>query len=248
MIINWRHSLFLATALTISAANSFAGEALAAPTSWLATFSFGYGWEDAGETQTFFLAPNIEKTYFADSNSHRVANGEIFIAYQQALQTTLDAQLGLALALSHRAYLTGQIWDDAQIEFNNDTYHYKINHLHLALKGKVLANRNWFVTPWVSGSLGLAYNRSHAFDNSPLVDEVVNTPCFSDKTKRTFTYTLGAGVQKGLNQHWQMGIGYEFSDWGKSQLNRAPEQTLNGGLSLSHLYVHALLLNLTYLA
>lgn len=248
MIINWRHSLFLATALTISASNSFAGEALAPPSPWLATFSFGYGWEDAGETQTFFLSPNIEKTYFADSSSHRVANGEIFLAYQQTLRTSLDAQLGLAFALSDAASLSGQIWDDAQIEFNNYTYNYKINHLHVAFKGKLLANRSWLVTPWVSGSLGVAYNRSHAFDHSAIVDEVVNTPNFADKTKRSLTYTLGAGMQKNLSQHWQMGVGYEFADWGKSQLNRAPEQTLNSGLSLSHLYVHGFLLNLTYLA
>lgn len=44
------------------------------------------------------------------------------------------------------------------------------------------------------------------------------------------------------------GIGYEFADWGRSQLNRAPGQTLNSGLSLSHLYTNGFLFNLTYSA
>ena len=71
---------------------------------------------------------------------------------------------------------------------------------------------------------------------------------FASNTTTAFTYTLGAGVQRYLNPHWQAGIGYEFADWGRSQLNRALGQTLNSGLSLSHLYTNGFLLNLTYLA
>lgn len=69
---------------------------------------------------------------------------------------------------------------------------------------------------------------------------------FASNTTTAFTYTLGAGVQRHLNPHWQVGIGYEFSDWGSSQLNRASGQTLNSGLLLSHLYTNELLFNLTY--
>jgi len=69
---------------------------------------------------------------------------------------------------------------------------------------------------------------------------------FASNTTTAFTYTLGAGVQRHLNQHWQAGIGYEFSDWGRRQLNRASGQTLNSGLSLPHLYTNGLLFNLTY--
>ena len=47
------------------------------------------------------------------------------------------------------------------------------------------------------------------------------------------------------NQHWQIGVDYEFADWGKSQLGRASEQTLNGGLVLNHLYINGVLFNLS---
>ncbi|MGL6035737.1 MAG: porin family protein, partial [Legionella sp.] len=59
-------------------------------------------------------------------------------------------------------------------------------------------------------------------------------------------YTVGAGLQKSLNDNWQVGVGYEFADWGKSQLASAPEQTLNSGLGLNHLYTNGVLLNVTY--
>ena len=43
-----------------------------------------------------------------------------------------------------------------------------------------------------------------------------------------------------------VGVGYEFSDWGKSQLGRAPGQTINSGLALSHFYTNAFQPNVTY--
>ena len=73
-------------------------------------------------------------------------------------------------------------------------------------------------------------------------------PNFTSNTTTAFTYTLGAGVQRHLNQHLQAGVGYEFADWGRSQLSRASGQTLNTGLSLSHLYTNGFLFNLTYSA
>ncbi len=42
------------------------------------------------------------------------------------------------------------------------------------------------------------------------------------------------------------GVGYEFADWGKNQLGRAPGQTLNTGLSMSHYYINSILFNITY--
>jgi len=71
-------------------------------------------------------------------------------------------------------------------------------------------------------------------------------PDFASNTTTAFTYTLGVGVERHLNPHWQAGLGYEFADWGKSQLSRASRQTLNNGLSLSHVYTNGFLFNLTY--
>lgn len=48
----------------------------------------------------------------------------------------------------------------------------------------------------------------------------------------------GAGIQKASNEHWLVGAGYEFAIWEKSHLNRAAVQTMNLGLTLSHLYTN----------
>ena len=80
-----------------------------------------------------------------------------------------------------------------------------------------------------------------------MIDSVIASPNFTTNTQTAFSYTLGAGIQKSFSKNWAAGIGYEFADWGNSQLNRAPDQTLGNGLALNHLYTHGLQFNITYL-
>lgn len=215
---------------------------------WVGSVSIGPVWEDAGQTQTFYLAPNIIKTYAAARTTHALVDGEVFAGIQKELPRALLGQLGLAVAVTSNAKLSGTIWDDADSTFNNYSYSYQIQHTHVAVNGKLLADRGYWFMPWVSGSLGVGFNDAHDFQNTPLISEAVTMPNFSSNTKTSFTYTLGAGIQKTLNPHWQVGMGYEFADWGQSQLNRASGQALNSGLNLNHLYTNGVLFNLTYLA
>ncbi len=249
-----RYTSFLSmtAVIMLSCTQSIAGTmgSIVAPKdwTWVGTISAGPVWESAGQTQTFYLAPDIIKTYAASNVTQALADGEIFMGIQKNLPEMLQGQLGLAVVVTSDAKLSGNIWDDADSRFNNYSYSYHVQHTHIAVKGKLLADRGYWVIPWVSVSLGIGFNDAHDFQNRPLIFEAVTTPNFASNTQTSFTYTLGAGVQKSLNQHWQVGAGYEFADWGRSQLNRASGQTLNSGLSLNHLYTHGLLFNLTYLA
>ena len=216
--------------------------------SWVATLSAGPVWESAGSTQTLNLSPTIEKAYVADQSNHTLFDGEFFLGLQKTISQTMQGQLGLAVAANSTATLSGVIWDDALPEFDNFIYNYKIQHTHVAVKGKLLADSGYWLIPWVSGSIGVGFNNAHSFLNTPIIFEALPTPNFASNTETVFTYTVGAGVQKALNNHWQVGIGYEFADWGKSQLSRAEGQTLNSGLTLNHFYTNGVLFNLTYLA
>lgn len=217
---------------------------------WMAAISAGPTWARGGDTQTFFLAPDIEKTYAAQKSTNALASGELFLGMQQSLSSQWLGALGLAVATTGNAKMQGAIWDDADVEFNNYRYQYKVSNTRIALKGKLsLDNKNRFaVMPWVSASAGVGFNRAHGFTNTPVIFEAVPNANFSNNTKTAFTYTLGAGVQKSINAHWQIGVGYEFADWGKSSLGRASGQTLNSGLELKHLYTNGVMFNLTYLA
>ena len=102
--------------------------------------------------------------------------------------------------------------------------------------------------PWISASAGVGFNHAYDYTNTPLIFEAVANPDFNDHIQTSFTYTLCAGLQKALNPHWQLGVGYEFADWGKSELGRTSGQAMNSGLVLNHLYTNGILFNLTYIA
>lgn len=215
---------------------------------WVASIAAGPIWASGGETQTFYLAPEIEKTYVARKSTNAIASGELFVGIQKSLTSQWLGQLGLAAATTSNAKLQGVIWDDADSQFDNYSYLYNLRNSRVAVKGKLLLDKGYWAIPWVSASLGVGFNSANDFTNTPLIFEALSNNNFENYTKTAFTYTLGAGVQKSIGEHWQMGVGYEFADWGKSGLNRASDQILNTGLTLNHLYTNGVLFNLTYIA
>ncbi|HAU0262639.1 TPA: porin family protein [Legionella pneumophila] len=249
--MKYRLFLFI-TAAGVLGSTAFAGTMEPAVPSkdwtWVSSIAAGPVWVRGGETQTFFLAPEIEKTYADRKSTNVLASGELFVGIQKTWSSQWLGQLGLAAATTGNAKLQGVIWDDADPEFNNHSYQYKIRNSRIAVKGKLLLDKGYWLMPWVSASLGVGFNRAHDFTNTPLIFEALPNPNFTNHTKTAFTYTLGAGVQKSISEHWQLGVGYEFADWGKSELGRASGQTLNEGLKLNHLYTNGVVLNLTYVA
>ena len=215
---------------------------------WVGTFSIGPAWTNPGSQQTLSLTPQIEKTYTAYKPNNTLADGEVFLGIKRDLPYNLFTHVGIAGALTSQAGLSGQIWDDADPTFNNYVYGYHVQHGHVALKAKVFRDLEYSILPWISGSVGVGFNRSNGFYNTPLIYEALTQNNFGNHTQTSFTYTIGAGLQKIINQNFQAGVGYEFSDWGQSHLNQASGQTLGTGLSLNHLYTNGLIFNITYTA
>lgn len=247
-----KYRFFILTAASLLANNVLAGTmGPAVPDNewtWVGTISAGPVWTKAGRTQTFALAPEIEKTYAARKSTNALASAELFIGIQKTLSSQWWGQLGLAAATTGSAKLQGRIWDDADPQFDNHSYQYRIRHNRVTVKGKLLTDCGYGFMPWVSGSIGAGFNRAHDFSNTPLIFEALPNSNFTNRTKTAFTYTLGAGLQTAIDDHWQAGVGYEFADWGKSELGRAAGQTLNSGLKLNHLYTNGVIFNLTYVA
>lgn len=213
------------------------------------TLSGGPVWENAGQTQTLFLQQNIEKTYSATNPTNALADGELFIGFQHIWSTQFQGQLGMAVEATSNANLSGNIWDDADPEFNNFLYSYQVHHSHIALKGKLLTNTSVYaLKPYLSGSVGVGFNKAYHFNNIPMIFEAIATPNFTPKTTTSFTYTVGIGIQKAILTHWQVGMGYEFADWGQNHLGPASGQTSNEGLAMNHFYTNGLLFNITWIA
>lgn len=240
-------SLFVVASST-DAVSGVMGTQSESPWNYIIALSAGPVWQDGGKTQTLFLTPDIEKTYNAFNSTEALADGEFFLGVQKKLHGAFIGQLGIALATTGKARLNGEIWDDADPEFNNFLYGYKVQHSHIALKGKLLSDFGFMVTPWISASAGVAINRASDYFSRPVIFEAIPTPDFVSNNKTSFTYTLGAGVQKQLSPNWQVGVGYEFADWGKSQLGWAFDQSMGTGINLNHFYTHGVMFNVTAVA
>ncbi|MBX9705511.1 MAG: porin family protein [Gammaproteobacteria bacterium] len=216
--------------------------------SWFITASSGALWESAGENQTITLAPNVTKTYIANTPTKAIADSEVFFGLQRPLPHSLLSQFGVALVATGGAPMTGTIWEDGDPAFNNYTYNYKVSHTALLVQGKLIENWKWPIKPLISVGVGVGLNRSSNFNNAPLIDEAVATPNFTDNTTTAFTYNIAIGGQHQFNKNCSAGLSHEFSDWGRSELGQAPGQTQESGLSLKHLHTSSLLLNLIYTA
>jgi opacity protein-like surface antigen len=231
-----------------STMNSAPSPFLTIPSGVVVSLSAGPVWQSNGQSQTFYLAPGLEKTYKAANSTHYSPAGELFVGLQKSLSSLWLGQLGLALAANGDTTLNGNIWDDADPQFNNYTYQYNVQSTQISVKGKLIMDMGYWLMPWISASAGVGFNHAHDFSNSPVIFEAVPNSNFKGNTLTVFTYSLALGVQKAFDRHWVAGVGYQFSDWGKSQLARAANQPLNSGLNLDHLYSSGVMFNLTYSA
>lgn len=243
-----KYSSFILAA-GLSSVTTAGGMGVSSGPSWVAEISGAAVWEKAGRTQTIEMAPDIQKTYVAHKDTDVLAEGEVFLGLQKRFNSQILLQLGLAGALTGNARLQGIIWDDADPAFDNYTYQYKVRHGRVAVKTKILASNQGFgFMPWISGSVGIGFNQAHNFTNTPTIFEAIETSNFTSHTKTSLSYTVACGIQKAIRPHIQLGIGYEFADWGKSQLGRAEGQTLNQGLALNHLTTNGVIVNLAYVS
>lgn len=213
--------------------------------------SVGPTWGAVNGRETFYLQPDVQKTYVASTNNETFVTAELYVAGQKQLHPRLltrpvMGQVGLVVAWAGDAELSGDVWEDANPNFNNFNYAYKMNHTYVALKGRLLGGFEYAAEPYISGSIGVGFNRAYDYTETRKIPEEVPAPNFSAYTKTAFSYTLGVGLQKELMSHLQAAIGYEFSDWGRSQLGRAAGQSLNQGLSAKHLYAQQLQCSLFY--
>ncbi len=216
--------------------------------SWVVTVSGAPAWSIGGKEETFFLQPDVKKTYSPDKTASFLGEGELFLGIQRDFNAKVQGQVGLAVLGTGNAKLSGNVWDDANADFNNFNYSYQVQHWHVAVKGKLLREIVYKLKPYVSGSLGVGFNRSKNYTNTPLIPETIAIPNFTSYTKTAFALTVGLGVERIITTHWHAGMGYEFADWGDSQLALAPGQTMGGGLFAYHLYTNSVQFNLTYLA
>jgi opacity protein-like surface antigen len=212
------------------------------------TLSIGAGWPiNDQKNQTLSLEPDLESTYTGGSYHRVPVQGELFVGWQESLPLQLIGQIGLAVGASSNVSIIGSIWEDADPVFDNYTYGYLISHRQVMVEGVLLVPYWNKVTPYIKAGVGAGFNQAYGYTITPSIINAVAPPAFQSHLTSTFTYMVAAGLQKSISSNWQAGLGYAFSDWGKSQFNPATGETLNNAPSMSHYYVNSLVIQLSYL-
>lgn len=219
------------------------------PPNLVIMLSAGPAWYQANQNQTIFLQSDYTNAYIANNRTQVLSTLEVFLGKQYTVSSMGLSQLGITYSTSSPAHLQGHVWQAAEAAFDNFVYQYHIKHQHIAIAGKLLSTQfNKTVLPYLSGSLGVGFNRSYYYSETPIIFEAITPAPFTHHYQTTFTYTIGTGLQKLFSQHLQLGIGYELSNWGKSNLGPADGQTSASGLRLNLLYAHQLQVSLAYVS
>ena len=215
----------------------------------LIMISGGPAWASTPKDQTLTLQPVVQNKYVANNPTSALGSGAIFLAVQAPFYKTLEGAVGVAFTGSGTAKLSGQVWQDADPNFSNFTYNYKVDQFRIAFKARVVDTEPKFlkmVKPYLSGEVGGGANRSRGYATTRTIDTAVLQPPFVDNTVTALTYAFGVGLQGEVRPHVQVAVGYEFADWGKNNLGLANGQTTQNRLGSNNLYVNELQFSILY--
>ncbi len=214
---------------------------------YVITYNIGPSWYAPSGMQVLNLDADTLNAYTINNNPRAILNNELFVGARSLIKPNLEGQIGISINKTSNAKISGDIWQEADPEFDNFYYNYFISHTALTVKGKILFNNSInYLQPYLSVSAGVASNRSFAFNQVAKIFESVVAYNFTHRTLTAFTYTAEAGVQQKLNDNLALGIGYEFADLGRSKLGPADMQVGNVVPYLNHLYINQLQFNVSY--
>ncbi len=209
----------------------------------LFAFSIGPAWSRNGQSQTLTLQPGVVNTYSAKIENNVFPYMEALIGMERQLSQMVYAQLGVEVGGGSTARFRGTITQANNPNYNEDTYSYNVNELRVLAKGKVLFDLNFYATrPFLSAGIGMGFNHAYSYATQPSSSFI-----FKANTKMALASTLGVGFEEVINDHWHAAIGYEFANWGRSQLDAATNQSTTPGLVENNIYINSVLISLLYL-
>ncbi len=212
-------------------------------TNFMWTIAGGPAWASSGQPQSM---TNISGTAVVNSSSsdHQAAIGvgELFLGVYKELNNAVQGQLGVEIAYGGNVGVSGTI--------SNVSYSYKVYQTRVAVKGKLVLNdlpMSSLIQPYVSAGLGEGFNNSINYSlNPPTANQTY--PLYSNKSVQSLTYTAGGGIQIPFSPFMQVGIGYEYANWGKSGLGSASGFPALPEPAVQNININTLLVSLSYTA
>lgn len=179
----------------------------------------GLGWVFSQKLGTSYLARiNFPSDRYNSPKADQALMGFLSGGYVWSRQTDWlpFTSLGLEYSYDIPTRVKGVIEEFSMPEQANFNYKYKIAHHNLLLVGKVDLYRwlNWM--PYISGGVGLSWNRFNGYGEQAISKLPSPKPnsAFTNKAEANFSYSLGAGLDYIFNRNLWGGLGYRYDHFG----------------------------------
>lgn len=222
---------------------AFAMMAVTCQANTVISFSPSIVFQNNSRTQTLLLQTspqNLSNQYVGQNDWRNNLILQAFIGKTVFTNEKVRVDAGVSGGYVSALRFSGVINQFALPAFNNFNYEFQLRSFSLMASSKIFFKKNKKWLPYISASAGAANNRLYSYSETPLIDGAVSMAPFANKTKTSFTYSIGTGVQMITNDSFTVGLGYELSDLGQAQLGPSLSQTTNETPSLKRVYLNKL--------
>jgi opacity protein-like surface antigen len=154
-------------------------------------------------------------------------------------------QSGAAYYVTNEFHVDGTVHNLSTPDQLRD-FEYKVLNQRVMWENKLIAKLNERFSFYLLGGLGMAINKAYDYEETPRSGVGVS-PEIEDKTKDSFSYTAGLGVEVALIEDLRLGVGYQFSNLGEIKLGEANVPTPSQDtLSQNTTFTNEFIATLTY--
>jgi opacity protein-like surface antigen len=176
-----------------------------------------------------------------------VLEGSALVGIEFPMSEENRWQTGFSYYQAATFEVEGQVQQLSDPAYTSFEFNYKVNNQRILWENRWLSEVADDYFFYLMGGLGIAFNRAYDFDeNNELNPAADIDPFFKDKTTTSLTYSFGVGVETEVIEDLRLGLGYQYSDLGKVELDTFEGQVTDDTIQTSSSPAQEILLMLTY--
>lgn len=213
------------------------------------TLSPGIAYENNGQTQALLLQTspqNLSNVYAGNNDWSSSFLAQLFLGKNCYIKEKINLDLGATLGFVNNIKINGVVNQFGLSNFDNLNYQYAVDSLSAMGTAKARYLLKDWLQAYVSGSLGFSNNAASYYQETPRITGVVPMLPFDDHSTNSFAYSAGVGLMYYSNAQFSVGLGYQFSDFGKASLGVSASQQTTQTPRLNHIYLNQLLFNFNW--
>lgn len=220
---------------------------------WFAGVYAGPAW---GSHRTMFVDNNSDASapFNLDTFTvNQVENPQGMLGVSAGYRWMREAQWMPVASLNFRYHhlfahdVFGNVIPFSEPEFTNYTYGVDLSSNSYMAAGKLDLLRFNSLLPYVSGGIGVAYNKMNNYFEQPFPGVFPReSPAFAGGVNREFTWSLGFGLDYQFSPRTTVSAGYEYQSYGRFMSGFGVDAWGNRQLIQHSFYTNSLLLSMDY--